>query len=54
MAKKLAAQGKTIPAGDDVDHRLSIKGGGTNVPSNLRLRSAHANRADKTFGPDKR
>lgn len=49
MEKKLAVQGKTIPAGVDVDHKKSIKGGGTNAPSNLRLRSAHANRGDKTF-----
>lgn len=51
MEKKL---GHAIPPGEDVDHKLSIKGGGTNTPSNLRLRSAHANRGDKTFGPDRR
>jgi len=49
MERKLG----NIPAGMDVDHKLSIKGGGTNAPSNLRLRSAHANRGDKTFGPDR-
>lgn len=38
-----------IPAGMDVDHKKSIKGGGTNTPSNLRLRGAHANRGDKTY-----
>lgn len=47
--KKLAVEGKTIPAGDDVDHKKSIKSGGSNAPSNLRLRSAHANRGDKTY-----
>lgn len=46
MEKKL---GHDIPAGVDVDHKLSIKGGGSNKPSNLRLRKASANRADKTF-----
>lgn len=49
MEKKLASEGKTIPAGMDVDHKKAIKSGGTNAPSNLRLRSAHANRGDKTF-----
>lgn len=47
MEKKL---GHDIPAGVDVDHKLSIKGGGSNAPGNLRLRSASANRGDKTFG----
>lgn len=38
-----------IPAGVDVDHKRSIKAGGTNTPSNLRLRDASANRGDKSF-----
>jgi len=46
MEKKL---GHEIPAGVDVDHRKSIKAGGGNDPKNLRLRSAHANRADKNY-----
>lgn len=35
--------------GKDVDHKLSIKGGGKNTASNLRLRNPSANRGDKTF-----
>ncbi len=46
MEKKL---GHEIPPGIDVDHKKAIKSGGTNAPSNLRLRSAHANRGDKTY-----
>lgn len=45
MERKLG----NIPDGIDVDHKKSIKGGGTNAPPNLRLRSAHANRGDKTY-----
>lgn len=46
MLKKLGS----IPAGQDVDHIKSIKGGGSGRdPSNLRLRDASANRGDKTF-----
>lgn len=33
--------------GKDVDHRVPLGVGGSNNPSNLRLRDAHANRADK-------
>lgn len=47
MLKEL---GPAALKGKDVDHRLSIKGGGSNARSNLRLRSPHANRSDKTFG----
>jgi len=46
MERKL---GHDIPAGIDVDHKKAIKGGGTNAPSNLRLRNASANRGDKTY-----
>lgn len=35
--------------GKDIDHKLSLKGGGSNDRSNLRLRSPHANRGDKTY-----
>lgn len=46
MLKKLG----NIPAGMDVDHIKSIKGGGAGrAHSNLRLRDASANRGDKTF-----
>jgi hypothetical protein len=44
MEKKLGS----IPAGYDVDHKRSIKSGGSNHESNLRLRKASANRGDKT------
>ena len=33
-----------LPATTEVDHRVSIKHGGTNTPSNLRLVSRNANR----------
>lgn len=46
MEKKI---GHDIPAGIDVDHKKALKGGGSNAPSNLRLRDAHANRGDKTY-----
>lgn len=46
MEKKI---GHDIAPGIDVDHRKAIKVGGTNAPGNLRLRSAHANRGDKTY-----
>jgi len=45
MEKKIG----DIPAGMDVDHKKAIKAGGTNSPSNLRLRNASANRGDKTY-----
>ena len=35
--------------GKEVDHIKSLKGGGSNDPSNWRLRDPSANRADKTF-----
>jgi hypothetical protein len=41
MKKKVGA--KAI-AGKDVDHRVMVIHGGTNAPSNLRIRSQHANR----------
>lgn len=46
MAKKV---GLGALKGKDVDHRKAIKAGGTNSPGNLRLRSPHANRGDKTY-----
>jgi hypothetical protein len=45
MLKKLGH----IPVGMDVDHIKSIKGGGSNKLSNLRLRDASENRGDKTY-----
>jgi hypothetical protein len=41
--------GKAAMAGKDVDHKKALKSGGSNSTSNLRLRSVHANRGDKTF-----
>ncbi len=38
-----------IPAGKDLDHKTEIKRGGSNHPSNLRVRDASANRADKSW-----
>ncbi len=46
MAKKL---GLAAIKGKDIDHIRSIKAGGTNAPKNLRVRSPHENRADKSF-----
>jgi hypothetical protein len=47
MIKKLGAEALK---GKDVDHIKSLKGGGAaDAPSNLRVRSIAANRADKTF-----
>lgn len=41
--------GEAALKGMDVDHVKSLKGGGSNAPSNIRLRPTSANRADKTF-----
>lgn len=41
--------GKAALKGKDVDHVRSLKAGGSNHPSNLRLRPTRANRADKTY-----
>lgn len=46
MKKKL---GENALRGMDVDHVKSIKAGGGNTKGNLRLRSPHANRGDKTY-----
>lgn len=46
MIKEL---GKTALQGKEVDHIKSLKGGGSNDPSNWRLRDPSANRGDKTF-----
>ncbi len=51
MVKKL---GKAAVQGKDVDHKHPVVEGGTNAPSNLRLRSPHANRGDKSFLKDRR
>jgi hypothetical protein len=41
VAKKV---GKAAIAGKDVDHIKPVRSGGSNSPSNLRVRSQHANR----------
>lgn len=41
--------GEAALRGMDVDHIRALKGGGSNLPSNIRLRAVHANRADKTY-----
>lgn len=46
MEKEL---GPAALKGKDVDHKKAIVAGGSNARSNLRLRSPHANRADKTY-----
>jgi hypothetical protein len=38
-----------VHKGEDIDHKKSLKGGGSNKPSNWRVRSKHSNRGDKTF-----
>jgi hypothetical protein len=35
--------------GKDVDHKVALNKGGSNKPSNWRLRSASSNRADKSM-----
>jgi hypothetical protein len=44
MEKKL---GKAAIKGKDIDHIKKIRSGGTNAPSNLRVRSVKANRGDR-------
>jgi hypothetical protein len=41
--------GKAAVQGMDVDHMRSLKAGGTTTDSNIRLRSIHANRSDKSY-----
>jgi len=50
-ARRLAIKlyGKAALQGKDVDHVKSLEAGGSNVPSNLRLRDVKSNRGDKTF-----
>lgn len=45
--------GEKMMAGKDVDHIHPLAAGVDNRPSNWRLRSAHANRADKTVFHDR-
>ena len=41
--------GELALKGKEIDHVKSLKGGGSNDPSNWRIRDARSNRADKTF-----
>lgn len=41
--------GKAALKGMDVDHIRSLKAGGSNAGSNIRLRRTSENRADKTY-----
>lgn len=43
--RKFEKENGKIPAGKDVDHKKTLKSGGSNGKSNLRLKSASANRA---------
>lgn len=44
-AMEKANGSKDIPSNVDVDHRVPLSKGGGTARSNLRLRSAHANRS---------
>ncbi|HLL28951.1 MAG TPA: HNH endonuclease [Xanthobacteraceae bacterium] len=46
QARRIVAKrdGKAAIKGKDVDHKKMVKDGGTNNPSNLRVKSAHWNR----------
>jgi hypothetical protein len=46
MIKKGRAK---VGDGKDVDHKKSMKSGGSNALSNLRMRSKSTNRGDKTY-----
>jgi hypothetical protein len=39
----------SIPPGKDLDHKKPIIKGGSNHPSNLRVRASGPNRADKSM-----
>jgi hypothetical protein len=45
----VARYGKEALKGKDVDHIVALEGGGSNTPSNWRLRPISANRSDKTY-----
>jgi hypothetical protein len=50
MVKKY---GEAALSGKDVDHKQPLQAGGSNDPSNWRIRSIHANRGDKSVLHDK-
>ena len=41
--------GAKAVAGKDIDHVRSLKSGGSTTLKNIRIRSIHENRGDKTF-----
>lgn len=45
----LRIHGKEALKGKDIDHKKALSAGGTGARSNLRIRSASANRADKSY-----
>jgi len=45
----LRIHGKAALKGKDIDHKKSLASGGSGNRSNLRIRSASANRADKSY-----
>jgi hypothetical protein len=45
----LRIHGKKALKGKDIDHKKALEDGGTGARSNLRIRSASANRADKSY-----
>lgn len=45
--------GEKMMAGKDVDHVHPLAAGGSNRPSNWRLRSPHSNQGDKTVFHDR-
>lgn len=50
-ARQLMIKKGRVKVGDnkDVDHKKSLKGGGSNKLSNLRVRNKSANRGDKSY-----
>jgi hypothetical protein len=45
----LKIHGKKALKGKDVDHKKALSAGGSGSRSNLRIRSASSNRADKSY-----
>ena len=45
----LRIHGKAALKGKDVDHKKALSAGGSGAMSNLRIRSVHSNRADKSY-----
>jgi hypothetical protein len=45
----LKIHGKAALKGKDVDHKKALSAGGSGARSNLRIRAASSNRADKSY-----